>query len=257
MKDKVLDTKQWRMFRRLEAAGCPLDLEHLPLPWYPLEVRTVPSDLPTNIFPMVGSTGIALPLAILVRQPFVIRNFTLAVDWILQPVYWIPSCAQHEAYCFHQCVYGDRKFDRALNDYAYVRWLLKRGMELRGCLLGTFSGSLPETAPAKLEATLWIRELSGKEYPFAVSVDNTKLPPQPAGNSSEGRLVPNGASQEKPTSRAAAGASKPSVMIQAIDRIIAKSDAELRAKQTKDSHSHASRRGREATAIGATAEDEK
>jgi hypothetical protein len=218
MRNKAPDSKQWQTFTRLQAAGCPLDWERLPRRRYPLEVRTL-TDSPTDIYPMADATGIVLPLTILaLRRPFMFHNFELRADWLVQPVFWIRRCAQHAAYCFHQCVYGDQKFDSVLNHYTEGGCLLKPGMKVPGRLVGKFRGRLAETAPSQLPATLWIREESGEEYPFGVSINNTKLPLKPACDASEG----NGATQKKTTVPVAAeAASRPSSMMRVIDGCLA------------------------------------
>jgi hypothetical protein len=55
--------EQWETLRRLEAAGCPLDLEHLPRGTYPLRVFTQVSPWGTDIPPLANGTGIAFRYA--------------------------------------------------------------------------------------------------------------------------------------------------------------------------------------------------
>jgi hypothetical protein len=51
---------------------------------------------------------------------------------------------------------------------------LKRFTEIRGSLVGTSPATLPATAGAKLNATLYIRDLVGEEYPYSIVIDNTQ-----------------------------------------------------------------------------------
>lgn len=179
MMDKARHPKQRQIFRRLDAAGCPIDWEHLRTA-YPLQVETIGSNLPTNVFPIPDATGIVLPVEIVLSAPLLIGGHELRADWLPQSLSWLNACDQHsDSYCFHEC---DLQIDYiwVFNWFLLKPGLLKRGSVTRGFLIGKFPGTLPSTAGAKLEATLLIHDLSGDEYPFPVSIDNPKLGSRPA-----------------------------------------------------------------------------
>lgn len=180
LKEKARRPNQWEVFRRLRSAGCPVDLEHLPLPSYPLSVSNLDNNLSTGIYPLPGATGIVLALRIVATSRLTITYLGLRANWLSQPVSWLERCPRHPRayetyYCFHDCAYGYFRMASS----SVLNWLqnfgtLKPGVRLFGCLMGVFSGVLPATAPEKLEATLVVRDLAGDEHPFQVWIANTK-----------------------------------------------------------------------------------
>ena len=190
---RALHPEQWQILRRLGAAGCPVDHEHLPQASYPLRVFTEDSIWGTNIFPLPRGTGIAFRLNIIVTVSFTICQIRLRADWLKGGISWLGSCRDHfRHYCFHECSYGpDIRFcsDEVLNS-RMGRWeALKRGMGLHGFLVGTFPDILPSTAEAKLEATVVIEDLFGEEYPFPVEINNSKGITRPTSPLPEGEVI--------------------------------------------------------------------
>ncbi len=186
----LLHPEQWETLRRLEAAGCPLDLEHLPQGTYPLRVFTEVSPWGTDIFPLANGTGIAFRLCMIATASVTICKLRLQAAWLKAEPSWSVRCRNHcDKYCFHDCSYGPNiqfHFDQVLN-YHLLRWeSLKRGAWWRGFLVGTVPGKLSGAAAAKLRATIVIEDLLG-EYPFPVLLDNNKViiePPARTTNAS-------------------------------------------------------------------------
>jgi len=76
---RSLTQQQWKAVRRLRAAGCVLELEH---------VRTALLDVgfiataTANLFPLERGTGLVLPLAIRVLAPIRFQSFVLRATWL-------------------------------------------------------------------------------------------------------------------------------------------------------------------------------
>lgn len=127
----LLHPEQWEILHRLEAAGCPLDLKHLPRGTYPLRVFTEVSPWGTDIFPLTNGTGIAFRLCMIATASVTICKLRLQADWLKAEPSWSVPCRDHRIkYCFHDCSYGRNiqfNFDQVLN-YHLERWEgLKRG----------------------------------------------------------------------------------------------------------------------------------
>ncbi|MGA3316600.1 MAG: hypothetical protein ABSC64_09205 [Candidatus Korobacteraceae bacterium] len=64
---------QWHLFRRLEAAGCPIDWDGLAEPCSPLRVIHEPAALGTEIFPLGDRTALVFRVRIIAPVPFTIN----------------------------------------------------------------------------------------------------------------------------------------------------------------------------------------
>ena len=194
MTKRALHPKQWQILRRLEAAGCPVDIERLPQASYPLRVLTERSPWGTDIFPLPHGTGIAFRLNIIVTASLTICQLHLRADWLGGEVSWLNPCLDHSrCYCFHECTYGTDirfSFDEVLNE-RMSRWqALSRGCHLRGFLIGMARDVLPSTMGAKLEARVVIEDLLGEEYPFLVKISNSKeITPPPLPFFPDGEVI--------------------------------------------------------------------
>jgi hypothetical protein len=190
----VLHAEQWETLRRLEAAGCPLDLEHLPRGSYPLRVFTEVSPWGTDVFPLANGTGIAFRLCMIATASITICKLQLQANWLKDDeLSWSTPCRDHgQNHCFHNCIYGPRirfQSDEVLNR-RLVRWeILKRSDYLRGFWVGTFPGTLNDVAEAKLPATVVIEDLFGEQYPFSILLDNSKGIIEPPAPNYEGELM--------------------------------------------------------------------
>jgi hypothetical protein len=97
----------------LQVVGCPLDYEYLSSqPTHPLRAVAEPSDWGTNLFSMLGDTGLLLPLRIVASTRITISQFDLRADWLKKPVTWASCCRQHSGnlqwfYCLHGTSRGD------------------------------------------------------------------------------------------------------------------------------------------------------
>lgn len=210
MNDKARRPEQREIFRRLRSAGCPIDLESLQQPSYPLSVSVLVSGLPTEIFPLPAATGIVLPLRIVASVRLTITRIILHADWLKQPVSWLKRCDRHpnsyEAYyCFHECPYGPLR----LLSSTVLNWLcdfaiLKPGVVKHGVLMGTFADVLSSTAPEKLEATLTFWDSRGDAHPFHVWLNNIKLPANALVTKSDSEVV----SSTSPYASSAASSSR-------------------------------------------------
>jgi hypothetical protein len=183
----LLHPEQWETLRRLEAAGCPLDLEHLPRATYPLRVFTGVSPWGTDIFPLANGTGIAFRICMIATASVTICKLQLQADWLKDDPSWSVPCRDHwQNYCFHDCSYGSHiqiYSGRVLN-HRILRWeSLKRGGSMRGFLVGTVPGTLSGAVEGKLRATIVIQDIFGEQYPFPLLLDNNKgiiKPPAPS-----------------------------------------------------------------------------
>jgi hypothetical protein len=194
MRNRTLHPRQLQIIRRLQVVGCPLDYEYLSSrPTYPLRVVTEASDWGTNLFSMPGGTGLLLPLRIVASVRITISRFDLRAEWLKTPITWASCCRQHSRYlqwfyCLHGTSSGDIQvtWERTLNHRTGENLLaavfpgipdggvLKRYTEIKGTLVGAFPYMLPATVGAKLEATLYIADLMGEEYPYPVVIENTQ-----------------------------------------------------------------------------------
>jgi hypothetical protein len=196
---ETLQPAQWQILRRLQAVGCPLDCERLPEPIHPLRVRCGTLAFGTNLVSLPGGMGVILPLQIIASVPITINRFELKAEWLRKPVTWVSQCRQHGGnlkwyYCLHRTSHGDLRFTwettlnhrtgNASQQKRLSPWIqdgvLKRGAEMKGPLVGTFEGALPVDIGPKLEATLSIEDLFGKEYPYYIALENKR----PAGEPS-------------------------------------------------------------------------
>jgi len=89
-------------------------------------------------------------------------------------VSWVGRCSEHErSYCLQTATHH-LKFDpgAVLNRRTWHAGNLRRGSYLRGFLVGTTAGVLPE-GESVLDATLLIEDLYGTEYPYSVRLTTT------------------------------------------------------------------------------------
>jgi hypothetical protein len=183
MKTKAPSPEQWQLLRRLQAAGCPLDLAHLPPPDYPLRVISLNSGLPTNVFPLAGGAGagIALSLRIVASASITIAGFRLQAEWLAPPLSWVERCPEHpRSYCL--LTEGNHtSFDAAttIHSRKLHSGRLQTGKYIQGFLVGTTGAALLSPA-IELKATLWIEDVFGAEYPYAVTLNNHPQVPRAA-----------------------------------------------------------------------------
>ncbi|MGA9208339.1 MAG: hypothetical protein WB347_11095, partial [Terriglobales bacterium] len=223
----------------LRKAGCPIDWDRLPTVSYPLDVETMASPLPTNVFPFADATAIVLPVKIRLSAPLLIDRGELRADWLPQSVSWLKTCDRHLWLPRLREFSVEISHDRLRNWFLLNKGPLKPAGVTEGFLMGMFPGTLPATTGAKLEATLVIHSGCGDQYPFSVSIDNTKLPPRRASSisdHSEATTAAKGerkaASQATSTSDAADGAGlRPSPWIATLDRLLEESEAAARARK--------------------------
>jgi hypothetical protein len=173
MNKEAASPEQWQTLHRLRAAGCPVDMEHIVPPNYPLRVINRALGLKTNLLPLAEETGVVLSLRIVAAARVAICGFGLRADWLPQPVCWLESCKQHRDYCLRLASNDHLRFGVAqiLNWRTFDSGVMKRGSYLQGFLVGTTSG-LSTALDEKLGATLWIEDAFGTEYPYTVSVNN-------------------------------------------------------------------------------------
>ncbi len=192
MRNRSIDPRQWQIIRRLHAVGCPLEDDlRTGGPTHPLRVIQETSNLGTDLLPMSSGMGLVLKLRIVASVRITICRFDLQADWLKTPITWVDVCSQHStnrSYCLHGTSRGDLKvkWEEGLNHRIGISLaasiypgipdggVLKRFSEIRGFLIGTFPGTLPATTGRKLEATLYVTDLMGEEYPYSVVIENTQ-----------------------------------------------------------------------------------
>lgn len=192
MRNRSIDPRQWLIIHRLHAVGCPLEDDLLTGgPTYPLRVIKEASNLGTNLLTMSSGMGLVLPLRIVASVRMTISRFDMQADWLKTPITWVGVCPQHSpgferSYCLHGTGRGDLKlkWENGLNhrtgiSLAAARYpgipdggVLKRFSEIRGSLVGTFPDTLSVTAGPKLDATLYVTDLMGEQYPYSVVIEN-------------------------------------------------------------------------------------
>ena len=159
--------KQYEIFRRLEAAACPLDWSCLSVPERPFRVAPGTSSFLSHIIPLQSVTGILLPLRILVPGVGTsVRPLRLHADWLTQPVLWVRYCRDHHGYCLGSFTCKSSSVVIGPDDGFWVRGIRE------GYLMGTVSEVLPGMEKAVLRATLYLGDEFGHELPFAVTLVN-------------------------------------------------------------------------------------
>ena len=166
------NAEEWRVLRRLQSAGCPIDHQHLPLSLCPLREIRKTAISGTNVFPIKDGFGIAFGIRALACAALTICRFDLRADWFRGPISWQRPCQQHAGYhCFHGI--GGRHIQLKSADLlASKTSLLKRGWHLEGILAGTVPEILRSTLPEQLEVNVYVEDLAGNEYWFPVLLEN-------------------------------------------------------------------------------------
>ena len=146
MRAKPPSPEQWQLLRRLQTAGCPLDLERLLPPDYPLRVISLNSGLPTNVFPLAGGAGvgIVLILRIAASASITIAGFRLQAEWLASPLSWVERCPEHpRRYCL-RTEGGHTSFDAAttIHSRKLHSGRLQAGKYIQGFLVGTTGAAL-------------------------------------------------------------------------------------------------------------------
>lgn len=173
MKEQAPSPQQWQLLHRLQAAGCPVDLAHVPPPDHPLRVICT-AKARTNVLPVRDGIGIILPLRIVAAVAITITGFRLDADWLSAPVAWVEPCAEHRGkYCLTDTAKRHLSLAKVLNQRTLYSGRLKRGEFLQGCLVGTTKH--PLRSDVELPATLYIQDLAGIEYPYLQVLRNTPL----------------------------------------------------------------------------------
>jgi hypothetical protein len=168
MNRKAPTPHDWQLFHRLEAVGCPLDLAHLPPPDYPLRVIPL-SGLQSNFLALKERWGLVLDLRMIARAPITIAHYRVEAAWLASPVTWLEPCLLHPGhYCFEIAEKHHRHYSPALNGRTFARGKLRSGEYLHGVLTGIITQP-PLVNGADLPATLWIGDVTGREYPYLLS----------------------------------------------------------------------------------------
>lgn len=166
------NAEEWRVLRRLQSAGCPIDHQHLPMSLCPLRDIRKTRITGTNIFPTKDGFGIAFGIRALACAALTVCRFDLRADWFKGPISWQRPCEQHAGYHCFPGTKGHLVQFRSGDVLADKTSLLKRGWHLDGILAGTVHEILFSTLPEELEVKVYIEDLAGNEYWFPVLLEN-------------------------------------------------------------------------------------
>jgi hypothetical protein len=172
---------EWQTYRRLSAAGFPIDWNSLHEPCFPLRVRQEPAALGTEILPIPGGTALVCRLSILAAVRFRLTEISLQANWSPSSLQRPEFCDLHHQSCFHNCCKGDVRLDPAGMLTNLFHRPLNRGEEVKG-YLAVMRGVVPASAGQKLELTLHLRDELHRSYPYGLSLDNSQCI---AGNGDE------------------------------------------------------------------------
>jgi|SRR5271166_1581404 len=166
--------QQWQQYRRLSAAGCPIDWNSLAEPCFPLRVRQQAAALGTELLPLPGGTMMVCRLSILASVRFRLKGIRLQANWLPSSLGWPNYCSCHAKHCFHDCCGGDvRLAPGGLLTKLY--WgPLKRGDEVSGYLAYILRGVVPPSAGRKLEASLLLTDELDRHYPYGLVLENSQ-----------------------------------------------------------------------------------
>jgi hypothetical protein len=175
--NRTITAHEYHLLRRLDAAGCPVNLDRLAQPCHPLQIIHEPAALGRELFPLGDQTGLAFRVSITAAVPFTISGIVFRTDWAPggMEITWSNFCNQHHAYCFHGYRNGDVRIasDRVLN--------LKFGSNLRfkagECVSGYIALNLNEVVlprDKKPKATLLICDQFDKRYPYDFVFENSQ-----------------------------------------------------------------------------------
>lgn len=163
---------QWHLFRRLEAAGCPIDWDGLAEPCSPLRVIHEPAALGTEIFPLGDRTALVFRVRIIAAVPFTISWIGLSTDWPRESLSLLGT--QDNAGCFRTCCGGEvRLAARGLLNSRIRHRVLRRGEWISG-YIALLSGAAAPPCSKKREATLWILDPFDRSYPYDLVLDNSQ-----------------------------------------------------------------------------------
>ncbi len=234
---------QWHLFRRLEAAGCPIDWDGLAEPCSPLRVIHEPAALGTEIFPLGDRTALVFRVRIIAAVPFTISWIGLSTDWPRESLSLLGT--QDNAGCFRTCCGGEvRLAARGLLNSRIRHRVLRRGEWISG-YIALLSGAAAPPCSKKRQATLSILDPFDRSYPYDLVLDNSQ---QIAGDGdNECRfLTADQLAQERAAYLEAEAAKvqqdaelksrpKKSALIEVIDRMILDTERENEAAAKKDS----------------------
>jgi hypothetical protein len=166
---------QWQLFRRLQAAGCPVNWDNWEEPCHPLHMVHEPCALGTELFPLEEYTGLAFRLRITAAVGFTISKLTIAFNWSHEPILWLNDCKRHERYCLHNCCQGEvRLVSSNVLNHRIHGLTLKRDQSVSGYLALILDQVVPTSAGSQLEATLSFEDPLGRSYPYSLLLNNTQ-----------------------------------------------------------------------------------
>lgn len=171
MNGKAPSPQQWQLLHRLQLAGCPLDLARVPPPDHPVRLISR-TNVRTNVFRLELGVGIVIPVRIVATSPIIIAGYRLQADWLSTPLSWVEPCTEHLGkYCLPAAEDRHLSLSKVLNRRTLYSGRLKSGDFLEGLLVGVCQQPLRSQKP-QLSATLYLEDISGREYPYGVTVRN-------------------------------------------------------------------------------------
>jgi hypothetical protein len=171
----MITPHEYHLLRRLDAAGCPVNLDRLAQPCHPLQIIQEPAALGRELFPLGDQTGLAFRVRITASVPFSISGIVFQTDWAPGEITWLDFCNQHRAYCFHGYRNGDVRIasHRVLNPKfdSYLR--LKAGEWVSGYMALTLNEVVPPRHKTP-KATLLICDQFDNRYPYDFVFENSQ-----------------------------------------------------------------------------------
>jgi len=165
---------QWQLFRRLHAAGCPVNWDNWAEPCHPLHMVHEPCALGTELFPLEERTGLAFRLRITAAVGFTVSELAMAGNWLHGPMHWLNYCERHERYCLHNCCQGEIRFSNVLNSSIQCGLALKRDQSVSGYVAVILDKVVPTSAGSQLELTLSFVDPLGRCYPYSLLLNNAQ-----------------------------------------------------------------------------------